>query len=74
MGTKFTTKFWYMQSEDRVKKHILQFKEDQGDRYESCWIRYDWQISIYLSTAFEYLFLLYFQSVFGLLNSIGRLS
>ena len=27
----------YMRSEDGVKKPILQFKEDQGDRYE----RYD---------------------------------
>ena len=34
MGTKFTTKFWYMGSGGGVKKPILQFKEDQGDRYE----------------------------------------
>ena len=34
MGTKFTTKFWYMGSGGGVKKPILQFKEDQGDGYE----------------------------------------
>ena len=32
MGTKFTTKFWYVRSGDAAKKPILQFKEDQGDR------------------------------------------
>ena len=47
MATKFATKFWYVQSGDGVKKPILQFKEDQGDRYERYWIRYDRQISIY---------------------------
>ena len=40
MGTKFTNKFWYVWSGDGVKKPILQFKGDQGDRY-------DRQISIY---------------------------
>ena len=39
MGTKFTTKFWNVQSGDGVKKRILQFKEDQGDRYERYQIR-----------------------------------
>ena len=32
MGTKFTTTFWYVQSGVGVKKPILQFKEDQGER------------------------------------------
>ena len=42
MGTKFTTKCWYVRSGDGVKKPILPFKEDHGDTYE----RYDQQISI----------------------------
>ena len=32
MGTKFTTKIWYMWSGDGVKKAILPFKDDQADR------------------------------------------
>ena len=77
MGTKFTTKFLYVQSGDGVKKPILQFKKDQGDtckykRYNYR-IQYDRQISIYFSTGkvFDYLYLLYFQSICGLLNSVG---
>ena len=34
MGIKFTTKFWFVQSEDGVKRPMLQFKEDQVDWYE----------------------------------------
>ena len=52
-----------MGSGDGVKKPILQFKVDQADRYEP----YDRQISIYC-------FQLYLQSIFGLVNSVGRLS
>ena len=29
MGTKFTTKFWYVWSRDGVNKNILPFKEDK---------------------------------------------
>ena len=56
MGTKFTTKFWYVQSEDGVKRPILHFKEDQGDRYE--------QYDRVLSTDFLFqLTLIYFYSI-----------
>ena len=48
MGTKFTDKYRYVRSGDRVKKAILPFKEDQGDRYE----RYD----LVQSTDFYLLF------------------
>lgn len=43
IGTKFTTKVWYVQSGDAGNKPILPFKQDQVDRYEQC----DWQISIH---------------------------
>ena len=62
MGTKFTTKFWYVQSGDRVKKPVLQFKEVQGDeRYR---IRYDRQISIYFFQPVKFL-TIYFYSIFS---------
>ena len=59
MGTKFTTTFWYVQSGDGVKKPILQFKEDQGDRY-GYRIRYNRQISIYFFQLEKFLTLLIF--------------
>ena len=64
MGTKFTTKFLYVQSGDRVKKLILQFKEDQGDRYKCYWIRYIWHFSIYFFQPVKF-FTIYFYSIFS---------
>ena len=61
MGTKFTTKFWYMQSGDGVIRPILPFKEDQGDSYE----QYAWQISITFFNWKRFLTLSYFFSIFS---------
>ena len=70
MGTKFTctTKFWYVQSGDGVKKPILQFKEDRGDRYERYRIWYDQQSSIcFFQPVKFFIIYFYFQSICGVL-------
>ena len=60
MGIKFTTKFWCVKSGDGVKKPILRFKEDHGDRYECYQIQYDHQISIYFFQPEKFLTLVIF--------------
>ena len=54
-----------MQSGDGVKRPILQFKEDQGDRYERYRIRYDQQISIYFFSTGKFFDSIYFKSIFS---------
>ena len=77
LNLQCTTKFWYVQSGNRVKKHILLFKGDQENRYElgtNGMIRYNRQISFTFFSwkSFFYLFILCFQSICGLLNSVGQ--
>ena len=55
----------YMQSGDGVKKPILQFKEDQRDRYEHYRIRYNRQISIYFCQLVKFLTIYFYSTVFS---------